>query len=80
MNASIAILRRLVEVNKKFNQKFKDIIAEKQGIETHLAKTYAPITAAQAVTTKAVEATSKSIQEQKQILKHFWLECMKHLY
>ena len=61
MDASIAILRRLVEVNKKFNQKFKDIISEKQGIETHLAKTYAPITEAQTVTTKAVEATTKSI-------------------
>ena len=65
MDTSIDTLRRLVKVNNKINQKFQDIVYEKQGIETHLAKIYAPITTAQAATTKAVETIPKSIQEQQ---------------
>ena len=58
MDTSIDTLRRLVDVDKKFYSKFKDIIDERQGIETHLAKMYLPITT-------AVEKTGETIQEQK---------------
>ena len=54
MNTSIDTLRRLVKVDDKIDKKFQDIVYEKQGLETHLAKIYAPITTAQAATTKAV--------------------------
>ena len=69
MDTSIDILRRLVDVDKKFYSKFKDIIDERQGIETHLSKMYLPITTAQEATTKAIEKTGETtvqkMQEQK---------------
>jgi len=65
MNTSIDTLRRLVKVEDKIDKKFQDIVYEKQGLETHLAKIYAPITTAQAATTKAVETIPKSMQQQQ---------------
>ena len=63
MDTSIDTLRRLVDVDKKFYSKFKDIVDEKQGMETHLAKMYLPITSAQAATTLAQAATTKAIEK-----------------
>ena len=60
MDTSIDTLRSLVDVDKKFYSKFKDIIDERQGIETHLAKMYLPITTAQEATTKAIEKTGET--------------------
>ena len=66
---TIDTLRKLVEVNKQIKDKFKNIVDEKQGIETHLSKIYEPITTAQESTKKAVEETGKktvgAIEEQK---------------
>ena len=69
MVTTVDTLRRLVEINKQIKEKFKNIVDEKQGIETHLAKIYEPITTAQESTQKAVEETGKktvgAIEEQK---------------
>ena len=66
---TVDTLRRLVEINKQIKEKFKNIVDEKQGIETHLAKIYEPITTAQESTQKAIEESGKktvgAIQEQK---------------